>query len=286
MAIVKNEEKIKTRHHGVVDVLHGNVQYFIAFGVIASLLLVAQIPIFVVLFFAIFIYFVSKMFSNSGKHRTRGIFEFYLSANQIIRNDLRRWYGFELNETIARGEQIVSSMPNAPSLVHFALGALYNKAGDHSSAVRHLSFVAENPESFESNIVYPSDELRSYVNVLRKIEREPADAPLTSEAIRSLERLRKSRTEKLLEQSRAAIESAGHSLSQANGAASASLIGSDSKGRSSVVDAWFENGSSSHEPDHRGNDATANGNDGYGNDDTTRKPITEVLHDIYDRKIH
>ncbi len=273
---MKNEEKSRPGHNGFVGALRDNAQYFLAFGVIASLLLVASMPIFVVLFFGVFIYFVSKMFSNPGKHRTRRIFEFYLSANDIISSELRTWYGFELNEAITQGEEIVTTMPNAPSLVHFALGSLYNKVGDHSSAVKHLTYVAENPESFESNIVYPSSELRNYVSVLRKIEREPGDAPLTSAAVRSLESLRKTRTEELLEESRSAVKKAEPGL-MTNGNAFVQIEGKIEQ------DDWRGNGSDVQYFNSAQTNETEIGKNGNG--DTTRKPITEVLHDIYDRKI-
>ena len=190
-------------------------QYLLAFGVIASLLVVVNIPIFIVFFFGVFAYFMARMFSAGSKMRTRSIFEFYLSAHEVLRNDVRHWYGFEINETIARGERIVKEMRNAPPLVHFALGALYRKVGDHSTAVRHLSFVAENPESFESSVMYPSVELRNYVSVLRKIEREPAEAPLTSAAVRALERSRKLKTDIFLSDSRAIVEKVKPDLQEA-----------------------------------------------------------------------
>lgn len=177
-------------------------QYLLAFGVVASMLLVAGFPMFVVFFFGVFAYFLFKMFSAGSRNETREIFEFYLTANEILRDDERRWYGFEIQEAIRRGESILQRMSAAPPLIHFSLGALYNKAGDHGSAAKHLSYIVENAASDESALVYPSPELRSYVKVLRKIEREPADAPMTSAAVRALERARKIRAKTLLEESR------------------------------------------------------------------------------------
>ena len=116
-------------------------QYFLAFGVIASMLAVAGFPVFVIFFFGIFAYFLWKVFSAGPRNETREIFEFYLTANDILRDDERRWYGFEIKESIARGERLLAEMKGAPPLVHFALGALYNKMGDHKAAVNHLSYV-------------------------------------------------------------------------------------------------------------------------------------------------
>jgi hypothetical protein len=265
---------------GIVKVVRDKGQYVLAFGVIASLLLVANIPIFVVFFFGIFGYFVAKMFATPGKHRTRSIFEFYLSAHEIIRDDMRSWYGFEISETIRRGEDIVKTMKGAPTLVHFALGSLYNKIGDHSSAAKHLAYVAENPESFEATVVYPSPELRNYVNVLRKIERDPASAPLTSAAVRSLERGRKIRTQGLLDQSREAIanNSVQTDLLPEGETSSANELQTIEPvfNRDSIVDASYS------VSDHAGNGKPQEKN-GKKPEPQERKPITELLHDIYDR---
>ena len=274
----------------LVKIVRDKGQYVIAFGVIASLLVVANIPIFVVFFFGVFAYFMAKMFSAGNKTRTRAVFEFYLSAHEILRDDLRRWYGFEINETINRGQQILKEMHNAPPLVHYALGALYNKIGDHSSAIKHLSHIAENPESFESSIVYPTPELRSYVNVLRKIEREPSEAPLTSAAVRALERARKLKTDTLLEQSRTVLaqtekpeKSKVEELptngkpqtvepSERNGFAAILVSNEENERKEAKLEP------STERPSKRKTAAEKRM-------DPSRKPITEVLHDIYDRNV-
>ncbi len=276
-----------SEHTSLSKTVRNKGQYLLALGVVASLLVVVNIPIFIVFFFGVFAYFMAKMFSAGSKMRTRSIFEFYLSAHEILRGDVRHWYGFEINEAITRGERIVKEMRNAPPLVHYALGALYHKVGDHSAAVRHLSFVAENPESFESSVVYPSVELRNYVSVLRKIEREPAEAPMTSAAVRALERGRKLKTDALLADSRTTLERSKPE------AADAKALSGGNPEQSSVDEAPAKtpesvNGTedsirqkpqsvtSFHErPPSRKN----------GKEETPRKPIVEVLHDIYDRNV-
>ncbi len=272
-----------------MKVVRDKGQYVIAFGVIASLLVVANVPIFVIFFFGVFAYFVAKMLSTGNRSRTRSIFEFYLTAHEILREDLRRWYGFELNEAIAKGEQILNEMHSAPTLVRFALGALYHKVGDHSSAVKHLSYVADNPESFESAVVYPSPELRRYVSVLRKIEREPAEAPLTSAAVRSLERARKLKLQTLLEESRslqAAPEKAQIEQHDPNDTVSLSS-GSWIDGKTSITNVSTDNGVANENGAH--NFIEPQAERGSRNrkkslrPEPSRKPISEVLHDIYDR---
>lgn len=253
-------------------------QYVVAVGVIASMLFVAGFPVFVVFFFGIFGFFLYKMFSAGSRNEVREIFEFYLTANEMLRDDERRWFGFEYRDAIERGEAIIHRLSNAPPLVHFALGALYGKIGDHKVAVKYLSGVIENQSSDEKAFVYPTPELRSYVKVLRKIEREPADAPLTSAAIRSLERARRLRGATLLEQHRKAFASALPTPADTNGESETAfrLITTDSpepqfngfeRTRVNTLD------KSEQESDRNSNEPFSN-----------RKPISEVLHDIYDSK--
>ena len=177
-------------------------QYALAFGVIAIMLFAVGFPVFMFVFFGVLAFFVWKVFSPESRSETRMIFEFYLAANEMLREDDRRWYGFELQETIDRGESILSSITTPPPLVHFALGGLYQKIGDHTSAAKHLANAIESPAADESAIVFPPKELREYARLLRKIERTPAESPLTSAAVRSLERARKNRGKTMLEYSR------------------------------------------------------------------------------------
>lgn len=262
-----------------------------AFVVIASMLIVTNIPVFVIFFFGIFAYFVIRMFATGPRNETREIFEFYLSANEILRDDDRKWYGFEIQETINRGEDIVHRMSAAPPLVKFTLGALYNKFGDHKSAVSHLSAVVENQAADELAYVHPTPELRNYVKILRKIEREPADAPLTSAAVRALERARKIRGKTLLENSR--TEFATGDPFKANG--HAALHSGEMAAHTSeppappkddrapalaTIEAAFTQ-PSTLESNGKKKSKKATKEEEYAN----RKPITDVLHDIYDRNV-
>ncbi len=265
-------------------------QYIVAVGVIASMLFVAGFPVFVVFFFGIFGFFLYKMFSAGSRNEVREIFEFYLTANEMLRDDERRWFGFEYREAIERGEAIIHRFSNAPPLVHFALGALYGKVGDHKVAVKHLSAVVENQSADEKAFIYPTPELRSYVKVLRKIEREPADAPLTSAAVRSLERARRLRGSILLEEHRKAFASALPTpidpdlLGSGERETAVSMIINDSSktphdGRE-IADKSFSYGLKGMGSGNSDNEKADSQNDPYSN----RKPISEVLHDIYDSK--
>lgn len=272
-------------------------QYLLAFGVVGSMLLVAGFPVFVIFFFGIFAYFLFRIFASGSRNETRDIFEFYLSANEILREDGRSWFGFEVRDTIGRGEAIVNRMTGAPPLVHFALGALYNKAGEHQSAINALTQVVESEKGNESAFVFPTQELRNYVKVLRKIERDPSEAPLTSAAIRSLERARRLRGKAILEESRAAFvqNSATQAVraelptSQSN-AESIEAEHTNGSGRT-VIDRLSEPPEQVEKPAAR--IAPDNGprprKDSVKREKkdpfTDRKPITEVLHDIYDRNV-
>lgn len=194
-----SDDKLQKR---VPEAIKEKTQYALAFGVIATMLFVAGFPMFIIIFFGIFAYFLWKTFASPSPNGTREVFEFYLSANEILRDDERRWFGFEVQETIARGERILQMMNGAPPLVYFTLGALYHKMGDHHSAVNHLAYILENENADEKTYLYASPELKNYVKILRKIEREPAEAPQTSAAVRALERARRNRGKALLEESR------------------------------------------------------------------------------------
>ncbi|HKP72060.1 MAG TPA: hypothetical protein VJT82_03920 [Pyrinomonadaceae bacterium] len=177
-------------------------QKLVAIIVILAMLALMGIPPTVIFFFATVVYFVWRAVDRSEQHETRRIFDFYLAANEILREDDRRWFGFELTEVINQGEGILHSMTDPPPLVYFALGALYNRAGDHEAAAEHLAYVVENDSGDERHHTAPSVELRRYVSVLRKLEREPAEGPQTIAAIRGLERARRTRAATLLEESR------------------------------------------------------------------------------------
>lgn len=288
-----NDNKIQKRP---ANAIKEKGQYLLAFGVVGSMLLVAGFPVFVIFFFGIFAYFLFRIFASGSKNETREIFEFYLTANEILRDDGRNWFGFEVRDAVARGEAIVSRMTGAPPLVHFALGALYNKAGEHQAAINSLTQVVESEGGNESSYVYPTPELRNYVKVLRKIEREPAEAPLTSASIRALERARRLRGKAILEESRAAyVQSSSQTVPRpelpANGHAStpqALSVEIASNGSSgSIMDRINEPAEPSPQPAvhsetrHRKETPKKQKRDPFAD----RKPITEVLHDIYDKNV-
>lgn len=182
-----------------------SAQRLLAIIVIIAMLGVMGIPVSVIVFFAVVTYFIWRAVQRSEHQDTGRIFEFYIAANEILRDEERHWYGFEIMEVIERGERVLHSMPDPPPLVYFALGALYNYAGDHEAAAEHLAFVVENDLSDERHRFAPSPDLLRYVHILRKLEREPAEAPQTMAALRSLDRARRARAATLLAESRERI---------------------------------------------------------------------------------
>lgn len=272
-----NDDKLQKRSSSPVK---EKGQYFLAFGVVASMLLVAGFPVFVIFFFAIFAFLLFKMFTSGSRSETREIFEFYLSANEILRDDDRRWFGFELREAIERGENAMRRMTPAPPLLYFSLGALYHKAGDHAASVKYLAEVVDGEKGDELSYLHASPELRSYVRVLRKIERDPGDAPLTSAAVRALERARKLRGRTILEESRAKAAAAQKARPEPAErkeplpiAASATAGLKPSNGHAASTPARPV--PAAPQPRARKTEE----------DFADRKPISEVLHDIYDRNL-
>ncbi|HVG29216.1 MAG TPA: hypothetical protein VM864_05795 [Pyrinomonadaceae bacterium] len=183
-------------------------QKLVAILVIFAMLALMGLPLTAIIFFAVVVFFVWRAVDRSEQHETRRAFEFYLSAHEILRDDDRRWFGFEINEVIAAGESVLHSMKDAPPLVHYALGALYHRAGDYAAAVEHLAYVVEDEQADESGFNTPTPELRRYAEVLRRLEREPAEGPLTIAAVRSLQRARATQAAGLLEASRARLANA------------------------------------------------------------------------------
>jgi hypothetical protein len=276
-------------------------QYAIAFGVIAMMLYITGFPVFVIFFFAILAFFIWKTLSTPSQNGTREIFEFYLLANDILRDDERRWYGFEIQEVVGRGERILKYMKGAPPLVNFTLGALYNKIGEHKSAEKQLAFVVENESADETAYVYPSPELRAYVKTLRKIEREPAESPLTSSAVRALERARRNRGKTLLENSRDQLRTSEFKktiteleqkqrrgeLAEQNEPKPFVSIVSETVQREVEMQNRNQNTEKNTAKSSNGNTSPKekrkrekSAEDPFAN----RKSISEVLHDIYDSK--
>jgi hypothetical protein len=179
-----------------------SAQRWLAIIVIVAMLAVMGIPVSVIVFFAIVTTLIWRVAHRAEHQETRCIFEFYIAANDILRDDERKWFGFEVTEVIDNGERVLHMMSDPPPLVYFTLGVLYHQAGDHQSAVEHLSYIIENDLSDERHRNSPSPELRRYVQILRKLEREPAEAPQTIDAIRSLERTRRKFGPALLDASR------------------------------------------------------------------------------------
>ncbi len=224
------------------------------------------LPVFLLFFFGVLTYFIWKAFSSEPHGGARNIFEFYLVASEILRRDDRNWFGFEIRKAVAMGEAIAAEN-TCPPLVYFAIGALCNKAGEHSAAVEYLSRVDEAGGKLEASIVIPTKELEEYVRILRKIERSPVDAPLTHAAVRNLERLRKNRAATMLEFSRGFLT--GQPAVQLGGVNEmVSQDPSDESGERPTYN--FAEFAQNRRPKI---DPAASGE---------RRTISEVLHDIYD----
>ncbi|CDM65965.1 hypothetical protein [Pyrinomonas methylaliphatogenes] len=189
-----------------------SAQRFLAIVVIIAMMMTMSIPAPVVVFFAIVIYFVWRAVERSEQQQIEGIFQFYVLANEILRDEDRRWFGYEIVEVIDRGEEILRMMKDPPPLVYFALGALYKRAGNMSAAADYLSYVFESESADESRITVPSPELRYYVKTLRRLEREPAEKPQIMAAVRSLERMRQTRGARLLAEAREGLSEAKRAI--------------------------------------------------------------------------
>lgn len=134
------------------------------------------------------------------------IFEFYVAADAILREEERRWYGFEIAEVIEHGETMLELMPDPPPLNYYALGALYQRLGNHDAAVQYLSRVVDDERADETSRIAASPQLRRYVMMLRRLEQNPATEPQTLSAIRNLERARQKHAGRMLLESRQELD--------------------------------------------------------------------------------
>lgn len=161
----------------------------------------------VILVFITGVVFIVWLFDRRAQAREiERIFEFYIAADAILREEERRWYGFEIAEVIEHGESALEIMPDPPPLNYYALGALYQRLGNHQATVEYLSHLTEDESYDETHRTAPSTQLRRYVMMLRRIECHPSIAPQTLAAIRSLERARQRHAGRMVLESRSLID--------------------------------------------------------------------------------
>ncbi|MCP9493334.1 MAG: hypothetical protein MSG64_02650 [Pyrinomonadaceae bacterium MAG19_C2-C3] len=281
-------------------------QRLLAIIVIIAMMMTMGIPMPVIVFFAFVIYFVWKAVQHTERQEVERIFDFYIAASEILRDDERRWFGFEISKVTRDGESILHELRDPPPLVHFALGALAYRAGDYAVAAERLAHIVETDDGNETRRMTASPELHRYVQVLRNLEREPARGPQTMAAIRSLERARSARSAQMLEESRAKLNEASiaaASTQQKLFAHEANPHEANAKTKTSTPAttpilppnnvSFFDdaNRNSSDAPD--ASDAarfnprpsiTANEQTASDNRPSAPPPITEVLRDLYDEE--
>ena len=93
-------------------------------AIVGVLLIVRAVPIVAVGLVALGL-LVLLAFKLRANRKTKVIFGFYRAVNEILIDGDKSRYHFEITEVIRTGEKVVRSMPDAPPLSRFALGALY-----------------------------------------------------------------------------------------------------------------------------------------------------------------
>jgi len=178
----------------------------IAVIIVVAMLNAVGFPPVIMVMITSMIFVVWLFVRRSQAREVERMFDFYIAADAILRDEERRWYGFEIAEVIEHGESLLEIMPDPPPLNYYALGALYHRLGNHQASVEYLSRITEDEHNDETHRITPSPQLRRYVMMLRRIEYHPASAPQTLAAIRGLERARQRNAEKILLESRARVE--------------------------------------------------------------------------------
>lgn len=134
---------------------------------------------------------------RNERRETRRIFAFYVSAADILADERRQRYEFEVEDAINKGEQILLGLPDAPPLLFFALGALYHRTEEYEAALENLTPILDEKWMQELHRVSPSPQLRRYVAALRQIECDPSPAPAFKSAVESLESLRRKKAREI-----------------------------------------------------------------------------------------
>ncbi len=178
----------------------------IAFIIVVAMLSAAGFPPVLIVLVTGSVLIVWLCARRAQTREVERIFDFYIAAEAILREEERRWYGFEIAEVIEHGESLLEIMPDPPPLNYYALGALYHRLGNHEAAVEYLSQLSEDRHGDETHRTTASPQLRRYVSLLRRIEYQPSTAPQTLAAIRSLERARQRHAVKMLCDSRCVVE--------------------------------------------------------------------------------
>jgi len=218
----------------------------VAVVLVVALLNLVGVSTIVMVFITALVLVIWLFAQRSQRREVERIFEFYAAADAILREEDRRWYGFEIAEVIDNGERLLEVMPDSPPLHLFALGGLYYRIGKYEGTSEYLSHVIEDEHYNEQNRLAPSPQLRRYVDMLRRIEAEPSLAPQTLAAIRSLERMRAKHAIQMLAESRSFLK-----------------IGEVDKPKTEKTEPKTEVASS------------------QAKTFSTPPPIAEVLHDIY-----
>src|SRR6188474_2762455 len=118
--------------------------------IVAMLDAVGVPPIIMVLFTGMC--FVIWLFARRAQAReVERIFDFYIAADAVLREEERRWYGFEISEVIEHGESLLEVMPDPPPLSYYTLGALYQRMGNHAASVEYLSRLNEDDQYDETH---------------------------------------------------------------------------------------------------------------------------------------
>src|ERR1051325_4427560 len=89
-------------------------QRLVGMVVVMAMLGMMGIPPFVILFFAAVVYFVWRAVQRSEQQDVKNIFDFYIAANEILRDEKKRWDGFEKNTAICDGERLLHMMSDPP----------------------------------------------------------------------------------------------------------------------------------------------------------------------------
>src|SRR6185369_84451 len=94
----------------------------IAVVIIVALLDAVGVPPVIMMMVTAAVMVVWLFARHAQSREVERLFDFYIAADSILREEDRRWYAFEIREVIADGERSLDSMTDPPPLHLFVLG--------------------------------------------------------------------------------------------------------------------------------------------------------------------
>src|SRR5215813_2637517 len=104
-------------------------QKLVAIVVIIAILEVVGFSPAIIVLFLVAGLIIWRTMRRSEYQETEKVFEFYIAADDVLRDEGRQWYGFEIAEVIDAGERVILTLVHPPPVARPTLAALSQCVG-------------------------------------------------------------------------------------------------------------------------------------------------------------